>query len=50
MVELLEKATLRLVRWEIRQVHSVEPAVPRLAVEKQLARATLQRALLARPE
>jgi hypothetical protein len=26
IVELLEKATRRLVRWEIRQAHSTEPA------------------------
>jgi hypothetical protein len=25
IVELLEEATRRLVRWEIRQAHSVEP-------------------------
>ena len=46
IVELLEKATRRLVRWEIRQTHSVEPAAPRLVVEKRPAQATLQWALL----
>jgi hypothetical protein len=50
MVELLEKATLRLVRWEIREAHSVEPAAPRLAVEERQALVTLRQALLARPE
>jgi hypothetical protein len=50
IVELLEKATLRLVRWEIHQAHSVEPIAPRLAVEKQQAPATPRRALLARPD
>jgi hypothetical protein len=50
MVELLEKATLRLVRWEIREAHSVEPAAPRLAVEERQALVTLRRAVLARSE
>jgi hypothetical protein len=44
IVELLEEKTRGLVRWEIRQAHSVEPAAPRLAVEKQQAPATLRRA------
>ena len=50
IVELLEKATQRLVRREIRQAHSVEPAALRLAVEKRPALGTLQPAVLARPE
>jgi hypothetical protein len=45
IVELLAKSTRRLVRREFRQPHSVEPAAPHLAAEKQLAPATLQRAL-----
>ena len=45
IVELLEEEAWRRVRPEIRQAHSVEPAAPYLAAEKQLARATLQRAL-----
>ena len=50
MVEVLKKATLRPVRWEIPQAHLVGPAAPYLAAEKRPARATLRRALLARPE
>ncbi len=48
IVELLEEETRRLVRREIRQAHSAEPAAQCLAVEKQPARATLRRALFAR--
>jgi hypothetical protein len=48
IVELREEATRRLVRREIRQAHSAEPAAQCLAVEKQLAQATLRRALFAR--
>jgi hypothetical protein len=47
IVELLAKAMRRLVREQIQQAHSVEPAALHLAAEKQLARATLQRALFA---
>jgi len=47
IVELLEEATHGLVRREIRQAHSAEPAVPFLAAEKRTARATLRRALFA---
>ena len=50
IVELPEQATRRLVRREIRQAHWIEQAAPCLAVERQPARATLRRALLARPE
>ena len=50
IVELLEEATQRLVRREIRQAHSAEPAVPFLAAEKRPAPATLRRALVALPE
>lgn len=46
IVELLEEATQRLVR----QARWAELAAPCLAVEKRPARATLRRALLARPE
>jgi hypothetical protein len=57
IVELLEKATRRLVRWEIRQVRSAEPVArrqkaadwrPPLLGGRQ-ARATLRRALPACP-
>jgi hypothetical protein len=47
IVELLEEATRRLVRREIRQAHSAEPAAQCLAAEKRPARATLRRALFA---
>ena len=50
IVELPEQATRRLVRREIRQAHSAEPAGPCLAVEKRPARATFRRALFALPE
>jgi hypothetical protein len=50
IVELLEEATQGLVRREIRQAHLAEPAVLFLAAEKQPARATLRRALVALPE
>ena len=51
IVGLREGATRRLVRREIRQAHSVEPAAPRLVVEKRPAqRATPQRTLFARRE
>jgi hypothetical protein len=50
IVELLEEATQRLVRREILQAHSAEPAVPFRAAEKRPARATLRRALVALPE
>ena len=50
IVELLEKATRRLARPEIRQEHSVEPAALCLAADEQRAQATLRRALLAQPE
>jgi hypothetical protein len=49
IVELLEKATRRLVRREIRQVHWIEQVAPCLAVEKRQARATFRRALFAVP-
>ena len=42
MVELLEKATRRLVQRENRQAHSTEPA----AEEQTLAQASLQRGTL----
>ena len=47
IVDLPGEATRRFVRREIRQAHSAEPAAPCLAAEKQLARATLRRALFA---
>jgi hypothetical protein len=47
IVELLEEATQRFVRREIRQAHSAEPAVPFLPAEKRPAGATLRRALVA---
>ena len=47
IVELLAKATRRLVQWEVRQAQWVEPAQPYLAAEERLARATLRRALFA---
>ena len=50
IVELLEEATQRHVRREIRQAHSAEPAVPFLAAEKRPAPATLRRALVALSE
>ena len=50
IVELLAKATRRLVRREIRPAPWTEPAAPCLAAEEQPARATLRRALFARPE
>ena len=55
IVELLEEATQRLVRQEIRHAHSVEPAAACLAVEEPPAQATLRRvtrprALLVQPE
>ena len=44
-VELQEvEATQRLVRREIRQAHSAEPAAPHLAAEEQSRRALLARA------
>jgi len=49
IVELLEEATRRLVRREIREAHWVEPAALRLAAEKRQAPATLRRALFAPP-
>jgi hypothetical protein len=49
IVELLARVARRLVQREIRQAHSVEPAAPLLAAEKQLARATLRQALFALP-
>ncbi len=49
IVELLAKATRRLVQREIRQAHWVEPAEPYLAAEERPARATLRRALFALP-
>jgi hypothetical protein len=47
IVESLEEATQGLVRREIRQADLAEPAVLFLAAEKQPARATLRRELLA---
>ena len=49
IVELLAKATRRLVQREIRQAHWAEPAASCLAVEKRPVRATLRRALFALP-
>ena len=49
IVELLAKATRRLVHREIRQAHWVEPAEPYLAAEERPVRATLRRALFALP-
>ena len=54
-VELLEKATRRLVQREIPQAHSAQPAAQFLAVEERpalaiLRRATLPLALFALPE
>jgi len=49
IVELLGKATRRLVRREIRQAHWIEPAAPCLAVEKRPGRATFRRAPFALP-
>jgi len=48
IVALLGAATSHLVRREIRQAHSVEPAGPHLAAEALQARATLQPAALPR--
>ena len=51
IVELLMKATRRLVQPEIRQAHWVErtePAEPSLAAEERPPAATLRQALLAR--
>jgi hypothetical protein len=56
MVELLEKATRRLVQQENRQAHSTEPAAPCPAAEEQtlaqaiLRQVTLPQALLALAE
>jgi len=49
IVALLGAATSHLVRREIRQAHSVEPAGPHLAAEELQARATLRPALFALP-
>jgi hypothetical protein len=53
IVELSEEATRRVVRWEIRQAHSAEPAEPQQKTADwrppllggRQARATLQQAL-----
>jgi hypothetical protein len=42
IVELEVEATRRLVRREIRQEHSAEPASPSLAADERLAEATLR--------
>ena len=47
IVELREEATRRFVRREMRRAYSAEPAARCLTAEKQLARATLRRELLA---
>ena len=49
IVDLPGEAMRRLVRREIRQAHSAEPAAPCLAAEKQVAQATLRQALFALP-
>ena len=49
IVELLAKATRRLVQREIREARWVEPAEPYLAAEERPAGATLRRALFALP-
>ena len=49
IVELLAKATRRLVQREIRRAHWAEPAAPSLAAEERPVRATLRRALFALP-
>jgi hypothetical protein len=48
IVELQVEATPRLVRQEILQVHSAEPAALYLAADEQPAQATLQPAALPR--
>ena len=48
IVELRVEAMRRLVRREIRQGHSAEPAVLHLAVDEQPARAILRQAVLPR--
>ena len=48
-VELLAKATRRLVQLEIRWTHWAEAAAPYLAAEERPSRATLRRALFALP-
>ena len=47
IVDLLGKATQRVVRQEILQAHSAEPAVRCLAAEKPPAQVMLRRALFA---
>jgi hypothetical protein len=47
IVGLRDEATRHLVQRGIRLAHSAEPAAPCLAVEEQLARARLPRALFA---
>jgi len=49
IVELLAKATRRLVQREIREAHWVEPAEPYLAAEERPARVTFRPALTACP-
>jgi len=44
IVELLGKATRRLVQREVRRPHRVEPAAPHLAGEEQSRQALLARA------
>ena len=48
IVELLMKATRRLVQREIRQADWAEPAAPSPAAEERPPAATLRQALLAR--
>ena len=50
IVELREEATWRLVRREIRQGHSAEPAVLHLAADEQPARTILRQAVLPREQ
>jgi hypothetical protein len=49
IVDLLAKATRRLVQLEIRWTHWAEAAAPYLAAEERPSRATLRRALFALP-